>query len=96
MRDDVGKTDRRGEALVPVDPVAVERRPGVLDQPRPVDVDRLARHLVTDGDVGRPTHGRGCGGLAHHSPPRMTMVDVAVQTGSPASVASSVRVVTIA
>src|SRR6476661_6396946 len=99
VRDDVGQSDLLGEPLVPVDAVAVEGGPGVLHQTSPVDVDRDRRQHVTDRDLGEGADGRGrrsalLGG--HHSPPRMTMVDVAVQTASPCSVASSVRVVTIA
>src|SRR6476661_1009488 len=94
--DDVGQPHLLGEPLVPVDRVAVEGGTGVLDEAGPVDVDRQRREGVADGD---PVEGPDAGGAArldaHHSAPRMTMVEVAVQTGSPASVASSVRVVTI-
>ena len=75
-----------------------------MHEARTVDVDGRRGQRVTDGasEKDRAEAGVVRGVLvpsrlgAHHSAPRMTMVDVAVQTASPASVASSVRVVTMA
>src|SRR3954468_7784361 len=90
VRDHVRQADGRREPLVPVDAVAVEARPGVLHQGGPLDVDGARGQRVAGGDLpGGPES-------AHESLPRMTIVDVAVQTCSPSTVDSSLRVVTMA
>ena len=84
-----GQADGRRDALVPVDDVEVAAGAGVPDE-----VDALQREGplgdgVADGDgvEGGPAHA--------HSPPRTTIVDVTVVTGSPACVAISDRVATM-
>src|SRR5580692_1844344 len=90
VRDDVGQPHRPGDPLVPVDDVEVTGRAAVLDQVQP------GYGVAGRGKLGARFDVRVLDCHAHSASPavpRSTSVEKAVHTCSPATVATSVRVV---
>src|SRR5699024_5429891 len=84
-----GQTDFVGEALIPVDGVAIAGRSGVANECGAVDADgALADFLALSEFIESWS--------AHASSPRIASVETTVATGLPAVSAISQRVVTIA